>query len=418
MVTKTLLNNGIRVITENIPHAHSVSIGIWVTTGSRHECDQTNGVAHFIEHLLFKGTHKRTALDIAREIDSVGGILNAFTSREYICFYVKILSEYLEKAVDLLSDIFLNSTFDPEEIERERKVILQEIWMVKDNPDNYVHDLFHLNFWKNHPLGKSILGTEESVGNLTREIIVNYKEQRFTTGDIIITAAGNLDHEKVVGLLDGLMDGVPRRDSKEHFQAPSYEKRVEAVDKNLEQIHLCLGTKALPQNHPLRYESYILNTVLGGSMSSRLFQEIRENKGLAYSVYSYMSSHSDAGSLIIYAGTSQEHMLEIIRITLEELKKLKTEIIPEQELKHAKEHLKGNLLLSLENSDNRMTKLAKNEIYFGRNIPIKEIIHGVEQVTAESLLKLGSELFIEDFFTLQLIGKTREMQVSPSIITI
>jgi predicted Zn-dependent peptidase len=418
MVTKTLLNNGIRVITEKIPHAHSVSIGIWVTTGSRHECEETSGVAHFIEHLLFKGTHKRTALDIAREIDSVGGILNAFTSREYVCFYVKILSEYLDKAVDLLADIFLNSIFDPVEIERERKVILQEIWMVKDNPDNYVHDLFHQNFWKNHPLGKSILGTEESVGNLTREIIINYKEQRFTTGDIIVTAAGNLEYDKLIGLLNGLLNEVPRRDSQEYFQSPSYKKRVESVDKNLEQIHLCLGTKALPQNHPLRYESYILNTVLGGSMSSRLFQEIRENKGLAYSIYSYISSHSDAGSLIIYAGTSQEQMLEIIRITLAELRKLKTEKIPERELKHAKEHLKGNLLLSLESSDNRMTKLAKNEIYFGRNIPIKEIIHGVEQVTVESLFQLSNELFIEDYFTLQLIGKTGGIQINPSIISI
>jgi len=418
MVTKSELDNGIRVVSEKIPHAHSVSIGIWVTTGSRHECDRTNGVAHFIEHLLFKGTEKRTSLDIAREIDSVGGILNAFTSREYICFYVKVLSEYLDKAVELLSDIFLNSLFDPNEIERERKVILQEIWMVKDNPDNYVHDLFHLNFWKNHPLGKSILGTEDSVGNLTREAIINYKEQRFTTGDIIVTAAGNVEHEKLVGLLNVLMNGVPRKDPLEDFQVPSYEKRVEAVNKNLEQIHLCLGTKALPQNHPLRYESFILNTVLGGSMSSRLFQEIRENKGLAYSVYSYISSHSDAGSLIVYAGTSRENMLEIIRIILDELRRLNTERIPEQELKHAKEHLKGNLLLSLESSDNRMTKLAKNEIFFGRNIPINEIIHGVEQVTAESLLQLSNKLFVEDYFTLQLIGNVGDMQINPSIISL
>lgn len=418
MVTKTLLDNGIRVISEKIPHAHSVSIGIWVTTGSRHECDETNGVAHFIEHLLFKGTHKRSALDIAREIDSVGGILNAFTSREYVCFYVKILSEYLDKAVDLLTDIFLNSIFDPEEIEKERKVILQEIWMVKDNPDNYVHDLFYQNFWKSHPLGKSILGTEKSVGNLTREVIVNYKDQRFTTGDIIVTAAGNLEHEQLTGLLNGLLHEVPRMDAKESYQSPTYEKRIEAVDKNLEQIHLCLGTKALPQNHPLRYESYILNTVLGGSMSSRLFQEIRENKGLAYSVYSYLSSHSDAGSLIIYAGTSQEQMLEIISITLGELRKLKTEYVPDQELKHAKEHLKGNLLLSLESSDNRMTKLAKNEIYFGRNIPINEIIRSIEKVTVESLLQLSNELFVEDYFTLQLIGRTGGMQINPSIISI
>ncbi len=417
MVTKSLLNNGIRIISEKIPHAHSVSIGIWVTTGSRHESAETSGVAHFIEHLLFKGTQRRTALDIAREIDSVGGVLNAFTSREHVCFYVKILSDYLNRAVDLLSDIFLNSVFDPEEIEKERKVILQEIWMVKDNPDHYIHDLFYQNFWKSHPLGKSILGTEESVENLTREIMVKYRNARFTANDIIITAAGKVEHDELTCLLNELFHDVPGGNMQEHCQSPSYEKRVEVVDKNLEQIHLCLGTKALPQNHRFRYESYILNTVLGGSMSSRLFQEIRENKGLAYSIYSYVSSHSDAGSLIIYAGTSQERMLEVIKITLGELTKLKTEKIPEQELTYAKEHLKGNLLLSLESCDNIMTKLAKNEIYFGRHIPIDEITCGIEKVTPESLLHLSNELFVEDYFTLQIIGKAGGMQINPSTIS-
>ncbi len=418
MVTKSTLNNGIRIISENMPHAHSLSIGIWVTTGSRHESAETNGIAHFIEHLLFKGTEKRTALDIAREIDSVGGVLNAFTSREYVCFYVKILSEYLEKAVELLSDIFLNSTFDPEELEKERKVILQEIWMVKDNPDNYIHDLFYQNFWKNHPLGKSILGTEESIKNLTRDTLVNFKNEHFTAGNIIVTAAGKVDHGNLAGLLEAKFHGVPAGDLREDHTKPQYNKKIDAVDKDLEQVHLCLGTKALPQNHPLRYESYILNTVIGGSMSSRLFQEIRENKGLAYSVYSYVSSHSDAGSLIVYAGASPQKINEIINITLGEMKKLKTEHIPEQELKHAKEHLKGNLLLSLESCDNRMTKLAKNEIYFGRNIPIDEITGNIEKVTSDSLLYLSKELFVADYFTLQLIGRTGDLQLTPSVISL
>jgi predicted Zn-dependent peptidase len=418
MVNKSLLNNGIRIISENMPHVHSVSIGIWVTTGSRHESAETNGIAHFIEHLLFKGTDKRSALDIAREIDSVGGVLNAFTCREYVCFYVKILSEYLEKAVDLLSDIFLNSTFDPEELEKERKVILQEIWMVKDNPDNYIHDLFYQNFWKNHPLGKSILGTEESVKNLTRDTLLNYKNEHFMAGNIIVTAAGNVDHDKLASLLNNQFCGMPAGNSRDDLKIPLYNKKIDAIDKDLEQVHLCLGTKALPQNHPLRYESYILNTIIGGSMSSRLFQEIRENKGLAYSVYSYVSSHSDAGSLIVYAGASQEKVNEIIDITLAELKKLKTENIPEQELKHAKEHLKGNLLLSLESCDNRMTKLAKNEIYFGRNIPINEITGNIEKVTSSSLLHLSKELFVAEYFTLQLIGRTGGLQLSPSVISL
>jgi predicted Zn-dependent peptidase len=418
MVSKSLLSNGIRVISENIPHAHSVSIGIWVTTGSRHESAEINGVAHFIEHLLFKGTHRRTALDIAREIDSVGGVLNAFTSREYICIYAKVLTDYLDRAIDLLSDIFMYSVFDSEEIEKERKVILQEIWMTKDDPDHYIHDLFYQNFWKSHPLGRSVLGTEESVGILTRDTIVNYRNERFTAGNIIITASGNVEHEGLIDLLTGLFHHIQRRSPLDACSSPSYEKKVESVHRELEQIHLCLGTKALPQNHPLRYDCYILNTVLGGSMSSRLFQEIRENMGLAYSVYSYVSSHSDAGSFIIYAGTSPERMLEVIRINLQEMARLKKEKIPEQELKYAKEHLKGNLLLSLESCDNRMTKLARNEIYFGRHIPIDEITSGIEKVTAESLLHLANELFVEDYFTLQLIGKTAEIQTDPSIISL
>ncbi len=401
-----------------MPHAHSVSIGIWVSTGSRHESAETNGIAHFIEHLLFKGTDKRSALDIAREIDSVGGVLNAFTCREYVCFYVKILSEYLEKAVDLLTDIFLNSSFDSDELEKERKVILQEIWMVKDNPDNYIHDLFYQNFWKNHPLGKSILGTEESVKSLTRETLLKYKNEHFMAGKIIVTAAGKVDHVKLEQLLNNQFCYMPAGDSRDDLKTPIYDKQINAIDKDLEQVHLCLGTKALPQNHTLRYESYILNTIIGGSMSSRLFQEIRENKGLAYSVYSYVSSHSDAGSLIIYAGASQEKINEIIDITLNELKKLKTEEIADQELKHAKEHLKGNLLLSLESCDNRMTKLAKNEIYFGRNIPINEITVNIEKVTSAGLLQLSKELFMAEYFTLQLIGRTAGLDLNPSVISI
>jgi predicted Zn-dependent peptidase len=418
MITKSVLDNGIRVITENIPYAHSVSIGIWVTTGSRHEKLEVNGVAHFIEHLLFKGTAKRTALDIAREIDSVGGVLNAFTGREYVCYYAKILSEYLPKAVDLLSDIFLNSIFDPDEIEKERKVILQEIWMLKDTPDNYIHDLFYQNFWKSHPLGMSILGSEESVESLTRDIIMASRNERFRSEDIIITAAGKVEHNELLILLNGLFSDVPHGRFNGTSHIPFYEKRVEVVDKDLEQIHLCLGTKALPQNHPSRYESYILNTVLGGSMSSRLFQEIRENQGLAYSVYSYITSHSDAGSMVIYAGTSHEKMLEVIEIILHEIRKLKTDPVLAQELILAKEHLKGNLLLSLESCDNLMTRLAKNEIYFGRQASIEEITSGIEKVTSESLMELSNELFVDNCITLQVIGKSGDIHISPSMISI
>jgi predicted Zn-dependent peptidase len=417
MITKSVLDNGIRVITENIPHAHSVSIGIWVTTGSRHEQPENNGVVHFIEHLLFKGTPTRTAREIAREIDSVGGVLNAFTGREYVCYYAKTLSEYLPKAVDLLSDIFLNSVFDPDEIEKERKVILQEIWMLKDAPDSYIHDLFYQNFWKTHPLGMSIIGSEESVAGLTRDVIIAARAERLKAEDIIITAAGKVEHNDLLLLLNGLFSVVPSGSFNGKSLDPVYEKRLDVVDKDLEQIHLCLGTKALQQNHPYRYESYILNTVFGGSMSSRLFQEIRENKGLAYSIYSYISSHSDAGSMIVYAGTSPEQMLEVIDITLGEMLKLKTEPVPPQELILAKEHLKGNLLLSLESCDNLMTRLAKNEIYFGRHATIEEITTGIENVTSDGIMHLSNDLFDDSCFTLQVVGKIDGIELNPSMFS-
>ncbi len=418
MITKSVLDNGIRVITQKIPRLHSVTIGIWVTTGSRHERPEINGVTHFIEHLLFKGTARRTARNIAMEIDSVGGILNAFTGREYVCYYSKVLTEHLPKAVDLLSDIFLNSLFDPDEIEKERKVILQEIWMLKDTPDNYIHDLYYQNFWKNHPLGMSIIGSEESVSNLTRDVLVASREERFKADDVIITAAGNVEHDELLHLLTGLFSSVPEGGFSAESLEPVYEKRVEAIDKDLEQIHLCLGTKALPQNHHFRYEGYILNTVLGGSMSSKLFQEIRENRGLAYSVYSYITSHSDAGTIVVYAGTTSEQLLEVIEITQREICKLKNDPVPTQELNLAKGHLKGSLLLSLENCDNIMTRLAKDEIYFGRHTPIEEITSGIEKVNQESLMHLSRELFVDDSLTLQVIGKLRGLQITPSIISL
>lgn len=405
MVTKTVLHNGVRVVTEHIPHAHSVSIGIWVANGSRHESPPLNGVAHFIEHLLFKGTEQRSALDIAREIDSVGGVMNAFTSREYVCYYVKVLDRFLPKAVELLADIFLNSIFDPAEIEKERKVILQEIHMVEDNPDDCIHDLFVRNFWKDHPLGMSILGSLESVSSLDRDAIIAFKNEKYLANEIIISAAGNVIEQELVGLLNKLFVQVPAGAVAALCALPVYAKRLEIIERDIEQVHFCLGTRALPQNHPQRHEGHLLNTVLGGSMSSRLFQEVREKQGLAYSVYSYVSSYTDAGSMVVYAGTSPVHVEDVLDIVLRELKRLKTEPVPVIELNYAREQIKGNLLLSLESSDSRMTKLAKNEIYFGRNVAIEEIMASLDAVTSEGLLQLSNELFDDAYFTLELMGR-------------
>ncbi|GAB7027225.1 M16 family metallopeptidase [Geotalea toluenoxydans] len=405
MIKKTTLKNGVRVISEALPNLSSVSIGIWVANGSRHERRESNGVAHFIEHLLFKGTTNRTALDIAREIDSVGGILNAFTSREYVCYYAKVLDRFLPKAVDILADIFTNSIFDPEEIEKERKVILQEINMVEDNPEDLVHDLFHQKFWKHHPLGMSILGDQQSVSGLTREKIIGFKDRMYRAEDIIIAAAGNVDHQELLALLEKNLPQIATGNGRETATEPVHKKRIETMERDLEQVHMCLGIRGLPQNHPRRFDAFVMNTILGGSMSSRLFQEVREKRGLAYSIYSYMASHADTGSLVIYAGSGPDHYREVMELSLGELKRLKREPVPQVELDAAREQLKGNMILSLESSDNRMSKLAKNEIYFGQYQPIDAIIAGFDLVTTDSIMEIAGQLLDDDYLTLVMLGK-------------
>jgi predicted Zn-dependent peptidase len=365
-----------------------------------------------MEHLLFKGTPTRTALDIAREIDSVGGVLNAFTCREYVCYYAKVLNEALPKAVDLLADIFLNSLFDPADIEKERNVVFQEIWMLKDNPDSYIHDLFCQNLWKSHPLGMSIIGTEETVGRISRDILLDFRNNRFCAEDIIIAVAGNVVHDDLIALLANHFTEVTPGAYAKNDLIPSYKKQVNLHNKDLEQVHLCLGTKALPQNSPKRYIGYIVNTILGGGISSRLFQEIREKRGLAYSVYSYILSHSDAGTFVVYAGTKKEQLTEVTELILGLMNTLKNEPITSAEMLFAIAHLKGNLLLSLESTDNRMTKIAKNEIYFDRQISIPEIVSGLERVTANDIMELCNELFQDCYLTLELMGKLDDLSIT------
>jgi predicted Zn-dependent peptidase len=418
MIKKSVLDNGIRVITERIPYASSVSLGIWVANGSRHERRELNGVAHFIEHLLFKGTDRRSALDIAREIDSVGGVLNAFTSREYVCYYAKVLDKFLPNAVDLLTDIFLHSVFDREEIEKERRVVLQEINMMEDTPDDLIHDLFHQHFWDGHPLGMSILGSAESVSGLTRESIVGYRDEMYRGDDIIISAAGNLTHEELIDLVADHLKNIPGGNGRSESPLPVYQRRIELVEKDLEQIHVCLGLKGVQQNDPQRYDAFIMNAILGGSMSSRLFQEVREKSGLAYSVYSYIASHADAGSLVVYAGAGPENSAELLEIMLKEIGRFKYEAVPQVQLESAREQLKGNLLLSLESSDNRMSRLAKNEIYFGAPMPLTEIMEGFDAVSAESIQGLANNILDNSALTLVMLGRVGTPSFSPSDINV
>jgi predicted Zn-dependent peptidase len=408
MVRKSTLENDIRVITERIPGAHSVTMGFWLQNGSRHEKASQNGISHFIEHMLFKGTKRRSALDIAKEIDSVGGVLNAFTGREYSCYYAKVLAEKLPLAIDLLSDIVLHSVFDPEEMEKERKVILQEIYMQEDAPDDKIHDLFIQNFWKDHPLGLTVLGTTETVRGISRDALLAFMEEGYRGNNVLICAAGNLEHQQIVDYIETAFSQVAPCSRRSICSLPRYQCRVNIVEKNLEQVHICLGTRALPQNHPDRFACYLLNTILGGGMSSRLFQKVRENRALAYSIYSYLICHSDAGALVVYSGTSPEEAPHVAGIILEELKRFKTELITEEELNSAKEQLKGQLLLSMESTDNRMTKLAKNEIYLGRNLALDELLGEFGRVTREKIRKVAEFILRDNHLNLQLVGKVRE----------
>jgi len=401
---KTVLQDGIKVITEEIPYLNSVSIGVWVITGSRDEQPLENGISHFIEHLLFKGTEKRSAYQIAKEIDSVGGSLNAFTGREYTCFYAKVIDKNLPLAIDLLSDIFLHPLFDPKDVEKERMVILQEIKMVEDTPDDYVHDLFNRVCWGDHPLGYPILGSAERVQSFSRDQIHRYFKENYQPNRIVVCAAGSLNHQEVVDRIGETFGRIPRAEGSRKRVTPQPNSTTNISKRDLEQVHFCLGTRGLQYNHSLRFASYILNTVLGGGMSSRLFQEIRENRGLAYSVYSYLPTYADAGLMVVYAGTGEDTFQEVINLTLKEFKSLKSEPFRNGELETTKEQLKGNLLLGLESSDNMMTRLAKNEIYFESYLPVDQVLKGIDRVKEEEIRHLASELFDERFFCLTVLG--------------
>jgi predicted Zn-dependent peptidase len=401
---KSVLENGIKVITEEIPFLNSVSIGVWVLSGSRDEEPCENGISHFIEHLLFKGTERRTAFDIAKEIDSVGGTLNAFTGREYTCFYAKVLDKNLPLAIDLLSDIFLHPLMDPKDVEKERLVILQEIKMVEDTPDDYIHDLFNQVCWGGHALGFPIFGTAELVQSFSRDQISTFFKESYPPERIVVCAAGNLKHSEVVDLIGESFGQItPSKRVKERV-TPEPISTTNVWKRELEQVHLCLGTRGLRYNHSLRFASYLLNTILGGGMSSRLFQEIRENRGLAYSVYSYLPTYIDTGLTVVYAGTNEGSFQEVVDLILREFKRLKTEPFRNGELETAKEQLKGNLLLSLESSDNLMTRLAKNEIYFGSYLPIAKILEGIDEVRDENVRHLAGEIFDQRYFCMTVLG--------------
>jgi predicted Zn-dependent peptidase len=405
---KTVLPNGVRVLTERIPSFHSVSTGIWVNVGSRDELPEERGITHFIEHMLFKGTEKRSARDIARELDAVGGFVNAFTSKEQACFHAKVLHPHLPLVVDVLTDLFLNSVFAPVEIAREQQVIVQEIRMIEDTPDELIHILFQEMFWPDNPLGLPIYGTVEAVEGIDRESILRYVSRMFQPERIVVAAAGNLEHQRFLDLVAPTMATLNHPEKPLERQTPTDHHRTQIVPKDLEQVHLCLGMRGPSQSDENRFLCHLLNVVLGSSMSSRLFQEIRENRGLAYSVFSFVNSHEDTGMFGIYAGVAVEHVQETLAVIHEQLALLSKEPIPEAELSAAKEYLKGSMYLNAESTDSRMNRLAKNEFLFGRYVPFEEVEQRIDQVTSRAAQNWFEEGYQASPVALMLFGPVEQ----------
>jgi predicted Zn-dependent peptidase len=403
---RTVLPNGLIVLTERMEHLRSVAMGVWIKSGSRCEAAETNGISHFVEHMLFKGTRSRSALHIAREMDSIGGNLDAFTGKETICFNVKSLADHVPIALDVLADLVLNPVFASTEIERERGVILEEIKIDEDNPDVLVHELFTQNFWKDHPLGKPILGTTKTVGRLDQEKLIDYHLGRFRGGNMVFSAAGNLEHDQFVEAVSQKFTSLPPGEPAYEMQTPQASARILLQNKkSLEQVQLCMGVPAPRIADDNRYATLILNTVLGSGMSSRLFQTIREERGLAYAIYSDLSPYSDTGSLCVYAGTSAGKALETIDLVLAEFRNLKETPLGDEELTRAKDQLKGNILMGLESSNSRMANLARQEMYFHQFFTADEVIARIDAVTADQVQEMARRLFVSDRIAVTLLGR-------------
>jgi len=408
MFHRALLDNGIRVVAEPVTGVRSVSIGAWICVGSRDESEDVAGISHFLEHMHFKGTARRTAQDIANEIDGLGGELNAFTSRESTTYYVKTLDEHLDLGLDLLGDILTASRFENEDIEREKGPVIEEINMVEDTPDDYIHDLLYSHVWPGAGLGSSILGTRETIGGIRRDALVDFVARNYVPDEIVIAAAGNFSVDRLVGLLNEQFGSVRAVGKRPHRERPAFVKGVRVYPRDLSEVHLCLGFEGLPQSDEDRYALYVLNAILGSGISSRLFQEIREKRGLAYSVFSYLGSHSDTGMVGIYSGTSRERVSEVVDLVLGEIKRFVSEPLPDADLGRAREQLKGNLSLGLESTGSRMSQLARDEISFGRLFTVDDIISGIEGVSTESVARLAGELFSNDRIALVALGPLAE----------
>lgn len=413
-IRSSTLPNGLRIITERMPNLRSVSMGVWLDTGSRDETPATNGISHFLEHMVFKGTTTRSAQQFAREVDAIGGNLDAYTSKETICFSIKVLDGNVPIALDLLSDLVLHPTLAAEDIVREQGVILEEIKMDEDNPDYLVHELFTQGFWKGDALGRPILGTAKTVSSFTQPVVLEEYARRFTPANMLFTAAGNLEHEAFVAQVAQAFDSLTASSDARlaRTAAPSTHPHITLKNKkSLEQVQFCLAVPGLATASPDRYALFLLNSVLGGGMSSRLFQSVREERGLAYSIYSETSPFRDTGSLAVYAGCAVENTREVLDLTLAEFTRIKQEPVSTEELSRAKEQLKTNMVLGLESSGARMSSLARQQMYYGRFFSVDEITAEVDRVSAPDLQRLATDLLRPDALTLTLLGNLGELKI-------
>lgn len=399
-VEKTTLDNGLKVVTEKVDSVKSVSVGIWVKTGSRNESEKQAGITHFLEHMLFKGTDSRSSYDIAMSMESVGGYLNAFTSSEYTCYYSRCLNTQLDKALDVLSDMVLNPSFPEDEVEKEKKVVIEEMKMYRDSPDDFLFEEFSNKLFEGHPLGRPIIGFEETVSAFTREDLYEYMEERYQPWNLLVAVAGNTDHNKVVNLVSDYFGDLPSKgQDQENRELTPYRVINQKLTKDIEQTHLILGRRGLDYDHDDKYRLLLANTVLGGGMSSRLHQNVREKYGYCYSINTFNQSYQDTGIFGVYVGTDRDYVKHVRKLIEKELQVLQDEPIPEKELQEAKSQLKGKLMLSLESMSNRMSRLAKSELYFNRFVTLDELTQNIDGVEAEQVKSFAGEFFDNDQFS-------------------
>jgi len=412
-IQKTVLDNGIRIVTEKMPHVRSVAVGVWIDAGSRHEKAEENGISHFTEHMVFKGTATRTAEDIACAADAVGGNLDAFTSKESVAYIVKVLDEHLPRAVEMVADMVRHPAFREEDIVREKSVVLEELKMEEDTPEYLLHEAFNAGFWQNHPLGWPIIGSTKTIRGFERQQLQRFFADTYQPRNLMITAAGNVEHPRLVELAERQFGSLKPVRERDEWPAPAAAAAIELRNKpNLEQVHLCLGVPTHPITDPRRYAAYLLNTLLGGGVSSRLFLKVREHEGLAYSIFSDLSLFSDTGCLSVYAGTSLQSVDRVIRHILDEFRAMKEKPVSAEELRRAKDHLKGSLMLSLESTASRMSNLARQEKYFGKFTDLDRLIEKIEGVAAEELLAYARECFQPERVALVALGDLKGYKVT------